>query len=115
MIMSSTPTLDSLYKGLIETKDKNQDPDYILMTKEVADLLELEVGSRITDSTILYGMKVRVNSYVESVVYYDSTSTLDHLKALRDKMCSTEVDHIIFPRSLYKGIQCLEYNELLKL
>ena len=26
--------------------------------------------------------------------------TMEHLKALKDKMCSTEIDHIIIPKSL---------------
>jgi len=88
--MSNTPILGQIYKGWVEAKNNNLNPDYLIISKAIAKKLHYELGQEITDSALLYGMKVRISGYASSAVYHDSTNnpfTLDHLMTTSDNTC----------------------------
>ena len=71
----NTPTLDKIYIGLIEAKERNIDPDSFLVDRETADKLQPELKEDITSGLLLFGMKLAIDTYAAdgTVIYYDSS------------------------------------------
>ena len=61
IFLEHTPVLDKIRMGMIEAQGRNVNPDYLIINKDIAEKLKIEAGVEVTDSAVLFGMKVRIN------------------------------------------------------